>query len=320
MSTLVFHTGALGDSVLIWPLLRALGHVTLVAPWSKARLAQRWLGGITAVDGESPEFARLYVPAGQCEAGEAVKKLLGGTGRVISFISDGADAWARNIRAMCSGPVVCVPSRPREGTSWSAVARHRFESRQPLRRLDKASGDMSPHSQWAIPFFHQRMLAEQGVNYEPVFPPPRVNRDGPVVVHPGSGGRQKCWASERFDALIEHLGRIGRPVQVVLGEVERERLDPRWAARWSRVCDVIEPADLIELSEVIGRAAVFIGNDSGPTHLAAQLGVATVALFGPTDPRVWAPVGPAVTLVAPPQPCAMDWLEVERVTEAVARR
>jgi len=69
--------------------------------------------------------------------------------------------------------------------------------------------------------------------------------------------------------------------------------------------------------EDIAHAAVFLGNDSGPTHLAAQLGVATVALFGPTDPRRWAPVGPRVTILKPDAPADMDWLGVDGAVEAV---
>ena len=60
----------------------------------------------------------------------------------------------------------------------------------------------------------------------------------------------------------------------------------------------------------------FVGCDTGPTHLAAQLGVPTIALFGPTDPAVWAPVGPRVRVIAPERSCGMEWLDAEPVAKA----
>jgi ADP-heptose:LPS heptosyltransferase len=78
------------------------------------------------------------------------------------------------------------------------------------------------------------------------------------------------------------------------------------------------PGDLMSLADVIGRAGVYVGNDSGPTHLAAQLGVPTIALSGPTDPRKWRPRGARVTTLCPPAPTDMDWLDVNVVVEATA--
>jgi ADP-heptose:LPS heptosyltransferase len=54
---------------------------------------------------------------------------------------------------------------------------------------------------------------------------------------------------------------------------------------------------LAELGALLARAAVVVGADTGPVHLAAVLGVPTVALFGPKDPAVYAPRGPAVRVV-----------------------
>jgi ADP-heptose:LPS heptosyltransferase len=53
------------------------------------------------------------------------------------------------------------------------------------------------------------------------------------------------------------------------------------------------------LAAVLAESRGYFGNDSGVSHLAAALGVPTVAVFGPTDPAVWAPLGPEVSVVAP---------------------
>jgi ADP-heptose:LPS heptosyltransferase len=67
----------------------------------------------------------------------------------------------------------------------------------------------------------------------------------------------------------------------------------------------VEPADTIELAHALAAARAFVGNDSGPAHLAAMLGVPTRALFGGGEPRVFAPIGPrAGHLLAPEQQLA----------------
>jgi ADP-heptose:LPS heptosyltransferase len=60
---------------------------------------------------------------------------------------------------------------------------------------------------------------------------------------------------------------------------------------------VARPPDLLALAALLARVDVYLGNDSGVSHLAAALGVPTVAIFGPTDPRIWAPRGPRVTVL-----------------------
>ena len=145
--------------------------------------------------------------------------------------------------------------------------------------------------------------------------PRRWNPQGPVVVHVGAGAEAKRWPMERWSEQIGVLRRT-HEVVVLAGEVEAERLsvaDRRaLSAAGGRIC-----VDLAELRSELAGARVFVGADSGPTHLAAQLGVATVAMFGPTDPGVWAPVGPAVRVLAPPRPEPMGWLQIRTVGAVV---
>jgi ADP-heptose:LPS heptosyltransferase len=55
---------------------------------------------------------------------------------------------------------------------------------------------------------------------------------------------------------------------------------------------------LPSFAALLSRSRVYVGNDSGPTHLAAAVGTRVVAVFGPTDPRIWAPRGSSVRIVA----------------------
>jgi len=289
MSTIVFHHGALGDGVLIWPWLRALGELTLAAPKDRARLAASVLPGVTPIDEDSPEFARLYTPGATMEVSHTVRKLLEDATRVISFVSSGRDAWAENVRALAPA-ARCVFAEPRP------------------------AGDGAE----PVMMFHRRQLHDQGLMLEPVMPPRRYNPDGPVVIHPGSGGRDKCWPAERFEAVGDHLNQIGRPIRWLIGEAERDRLDAETLGRWREKFDVVKPYTLAELARWIGQASVYLGNDSGPTQLAAAMGLRVVALFGPTDPRIWAPLGPAVRVLWSGEKTPMTWLPIDPVTQAIA--
>jgi lipopolysaccharide heptosyltransferase III len=113
-----------------------------------------------------------------------------------------------------------------------------------------------------------------------------------AVIHPLSGSTRKNWPMERFVTLAGRL-----PIEA------------EWASRenWLRF------ADLRELAGWMAGAALYVGNDSGITHLAAALGVPVVALFGPTNPAVWGPRGADVRIV---RGRAMDEIEVDAVLAA----
>jgi heptosyltransferase III len=91
-----------------------------------------------------------------------------------------------------------------------------------------------------------------------------------IIIHPGSGGVKKIWP--HFEALLEKVTSA-----FVL-------LPPSPAEKG-------ENMSLTEVFQHLRRCRAYIGNDSGISHLAAYLGCPTISLFGPTDPRVWGPIG-----------------------------
>lgn len=111
-----------------------------------------------------------------------------------------------------------------------------------------------------------------------------------IIIHPGSGSSKKNWPIENFVAVAKHLQDAGRRIAWVRGPAEEMTNYPANA-------QIIEPADLIDLAKCLAHANCFIGNDSGITHLAAATGCETIALFGPTNPNIWAPIGPNVSAV-----------------------
>jgi heptosyltransferase III len=127
-----------------------------------------------------------------------------------------------------------------------------------------------------------------------------------LVLHPGSGGRRKRWPADRFAALAR---RADRPL-ILLGPAEDD-LPAAFVG-----LPVARSWPLRRIAGVLANAGRFLGNDSGVTHLASYL-CPTLALFGPTDPRVWAPAGPHVRVVEAPAG-DLDALAVDAVAGLLA--
>ena len=104
---------------------------------------------------------------------------------------------------------------------------------------------------------------------------------GFAVIHPFSGSPHKCWPLERYRELARLL-----PMPV------------RWCAGpEDELPGAVRIDNLYELACWLAGARLYIGNDSGITHLAAATGTPVIALFGPTDPGIWAPRGDNVCVI-----------------------
>ena len=175
--------------------------------------------------------------------GPAVAELFDTAGRVISFVCQPGDAWHENVSRLINGKTLaCVPARPRD--------------------------DFAGH----IGAWHRRCLHEHGIEPAMVDVAARHRSDGPMVIHPGSGGAEKCWPRERYAKLIERLKKDGREVVVLLGEVELATWPTKVLERWVQDYLAQPVLELSVLYEQLAGASVYVGNDSGPTHLAGQLG------------------------------------------------
>ncbi|WP_367155060.1 glycosyltransferase family 9 protein [Methylomonas sp. HYX-M1] len=112
-----------------------------------------------------------------------------------------------------------------------------------------------------------------------------------AVLHIMPQWRYKQWHSAGWRALIDYLTKSG--LQVVLSgsghPAERQVLNEIVADAAAVPIDVSGRLSLAQLADLIGGAALFVGPDTGITHMAAATGTPTIALFGPTDPRKWAP-------------------------------
>jgi len=187
--------------------------------------------------------------------------------------------------------------------SWYGTQRTEFRASVaglPFRFLDALPDRSGLH---AADFF----LSQVGPASRPAIPRiecPPTERAGFVAIHPFSGSAKKNWPLDRFRELAR---RLDAPV--------------RWCAGPAEPLEGAERFDsLYDLACWLRSASLYIGNDSGITHLAAAVGTPVVALFGPTDPAIWAPRGDRVSVVATARPGeAIEAIALTEVVSAAGR-
>ena len=285
------RAGALGDLVLLRRTIAALvsaGHrVSLLAPAAPAE-ALVGPGEIAeALPWDGPEMAALL--AGE-KTGGPVEAAVASADAVIACtrsapVLDVLGGRARRLVARDPAP----PAGGPHASLWLAGA---------LTALGIDACDDPPPLHFTQSETIEAEAATSGL-------PPAF-----LAVHPGSGSPAKNWPFDRFVEAARRLS-PGRPWLLVLGPAEDDRVPPPGAL-------VGRGLPLRRLGAVLARAGLFLGNDSGVAHLAAACGTRTLALFGPTDPAQWSPVGRAVcTLRAATG--RLDDLSVDEVVSAAGR-
>jgi len=178
-----------------------------------------------------------------------------------------------------------------------------------------------------LPFETMRALAILGKFH--------LRPKGFVAVHAGASFPGRRWQPERFAAVIDRISaETGLDVVLVGGPQENEATDRIMALAKAPVVNLSGALSLETMLALLKEARLFLGNESGPMHIAAAAGTPVVGLFGLTSPVRWAPVGVPSISLRPSMPCAcvggdlcrpMDpskaccvWrLEVEPVVDAV---
>ncbi len=282
---IVFRPGALGDTLLTFPALAALRRAYAGARLSvignAPALALAREAGLVDEVGSFDDvcWADLFADSGICSA--LAREALAGAGQAVLWLRDPDGLAARNLRAAGVPAVLSAPGRPPEGARIHA-ADYLLETLQPL--LGEASANLAklpplapaPEAQrWAEAAWAQRGLRGAQV----------------LALHPGSGGRAKCWPAERFAALAGRFMAEGWQVLVLAGPADEAAAAAVLNALPPERAQQMDGLTLPQLAAVLARASLYIGNDSGVSHLAAWLGVPTLALFGPTDPAIWTPRG-----------------------------
>jgi ADP-heptose:LPS heptosyltransferase len=119
---------------------------------------------------------------------------------------------------------------------------------------------------------------------------------GAVYLHPGAGKLKNRWPAPRFAVVARELLARGLDVQLLEGPQDGG-VAAAVSEALGRSLPVVRGETIPMLAARFSRAALYVGNDTGPLHLAGAVGAPTVGVYGWSDPREWAPVGAIVRSV-----------------------
>ncbi|HQY89440.1 MAG TPA: glycosyltransferase family 9 protein [Tepidisphaeraceae bacterium] len=277
-NVIIFHQAALGDFVVTWPialgLMRAMAQhrVMYVTSSNHGKLAEQAIGVEWR---DADRFTGLFSNDAALDekSGRAIEQ----AAIIISFVTDGKDAWADRVRKI-SPDAKLIPMIARPPDDWPT---HITDW-----HLGQLANEPMSHSAATQMLRH---LQTRGL----ITPPSK----GFTLIHPGSGGKHKLWPIEKFIELASKLKSSSETVRFLLGDVELESWKKSDIDSLRNVTELITPKSLNELFDTLKRATLFIGNDSGPSHLAGIIGLPTIALFGASNERIWKPIGPRAVIV-----------------------
>jgi len=270
---LVARGGALGDFLLTLPAIRALRdalpdtQINILANKSIASLVPeaveinsiRWL--------DDPGLAPVFIREGNLA--EEWREYFRRHDLVVSYLHDPEKVFEVNVRSFGVARFVAGPSKIATAGPHAAV-----QLAQPVRELGISITDFAPRLQIGD---RARADARQKLGASPV-----------IALHPGSGSARKNWPMANWIALTEYLIERTVPITIIGGEADCGQIAELQNRFENEPISFAVDWPLPDLAALLARL-IFIGHDSGVSHLAAATGAASLVLFGPTDPQIWAP-------------------------------
>ncbi len=303
----LIHPGALGDVLLALPAIRMIRRIltsheiVLVAQDQIGRLLQM-CGEINQVwSTEGSVLSEFY--SEQPALRTTIRETLSRTTHVMGWLSDRENRLAHYFRHLGVRHVQCIS--PHDG-----LLRSRHMSERYVETLDAWGGACESGEMAFSPLtMHEARDVEDA----------RGERDTrTVLIHPGSGSPHKCLPCERLGRLVRDVAR-DPAIRVVIceGPNDRDAVGRLLDVVGEIPHEVLRGKTLEAMSRVLVHADVFLGHDSGLTHLAAAWGVPTVAIFGPTDPEQWRPLGKHVVVQQGPLCRCRTWAQVQECRDRV---
>jgi heptosyltransferase-2 len=285
---LVIRGGAIGDFILTLPALKALrearpqAHIEILGYKHIAVLAENRFYAQAVRSIEYGPLARFF--ARNSELPTDLADYFASFDLIVSYLYDPDRILETNLRRCGVENLICGPARMVENTGHAAR-----QLAQPVEQLGINVVDLSER---IFPSTEDRAFARQFLASMPQ----------PIVaIHPGSGSHEKNWPLDKWIGLFSQANGFADLERslVILGEADQaqsDQLEREWKnrdVRFARNLPLPQLAAVLEL-------AVFIGHDSGISHLAAAAGANCILLFGPTNPDVWAPKNDNVRVLRPP--------------------
>jgi len=284
---LVIRGGAIGDFVVTLPAIKLLRGA-----WPSARLEILGYKHIIALAEKrfyahavrSIEYGRLAsFFAKNAELPAALTAYFGSFDLIVSYLFDPDGVFEANVRRCGQPQLLAGPAK---------IATHEHAAQQFARPLEALGLSLSSIAAELFPNEEDRAAADKFL--------PTSKRL--VAVHPGSGSTTKNWSIANWNALGQQLGHENRDLRLVViaGEADTAQLT-QLRQHWAELpVSFVVAQPLPTVAAVLARCELFLGHDSGISHIAAAVGAPSLLLFGPTEPRIWAPQnGNARVLQAP---------------------
>jgi heptosyltransferase-2 len=302
---LVIRGGAIGDFILTLPALKALrdarphAHIEILGYKHIAVLAENRFYAQAVHSIEYGPLGRFF--ARNSELPAELADYFASFDLIVSYLYDPDRIFETNLRRCGVENLICGPSRIVENASHAA--------RQLARPIEEPGIKIVDFTERIFPSIEDREFAHEFLTLMPQ----------PIVaIHPGSGSHEKNWPLEKWIGLFSPDSRFAdlKRLLVLSGEADEaqtDQLQGEWKNRGARFARNLA---LPRLAAVIERS-IFIGHDSGISHLAAAVGANCILLFGPTNPDVWAPKNENVQVLRAPSGKLND-LQIETVEAALA--
>ncbi|MBM4346962.1 MAG: glycosyltransferase family 9 protein [Deltaproteobacteria bacterium] len=298
-SMLVIHQGALGDFILALPVLSALRRAfpnarpVMMGYPRILQLAEGrfYADGIFSIDQKG--MATFFVREGSLD--RTLSQFFSAFELIVVFGKDAEGPLIRNLKRVCQGRILHINPLPNwdEGVHLSEyllkqLTRYGIPFSETYPKLHLNESDRK----WGKYFW-----MEKGIKPE--------ERSRVIIFHPGSGSRKKIWPLNRFLELFRHLqSQLKATFLIISGPAEGPEVQKAFEELEFHDLVLAKGLSLVQLASVMEGCGLFIGNDSGISHMAAALGLPTLAIFGPTDHRVWSPRGEKVGIVRKEIPCS----------------
>lgn len=280
---LVFFPGALGDFVCFLPTLKVLAEQASIDLLARTEFSELIPARVKVGSLERFEIRHLFVSGGGSD--EKVRRFFESYDRTYSWMGSGDLIFKQELQAATQGQVRIFHFHSRNSQI------HQADYYLSCLQTDPAPGmphiPLSPDAkQWAEVYWAKHSLESKPV----------------LAIAPGSGAREKNWPVISFEAIARWWReRVGGSVVTILGPVEDDR------GGYEPLCDyglAMRGITLGCLAATIARCSLYVGNDSGISHIAATLGVPTAVVFGPSSVNQWAPRGNKVLVLRHPVPCS----------------